>query len=67
LGISKVSNSDSNNNSDSDSDSDSNFNIDLKDDDGLYYRKIYIDDKQDPKKGNFRDDEQVDIVYKSHS
>ena len=64
MGISKVSNSNSDNNSDSNSNSNSNFNIDLEDDDGLYYKRIYIDNKQDPKKGNFRDNEQVNIAYK---
>ena len=67
MGISKVSNSNSDSNSDSDSNSNSNFNTDLEDNNGLYYRRIYIDNKWDPKKGNFRDNKQVDIACKLYS
>jgi hypothetical protein len=66
LGISKVNNNNNNNNNNSDSNSDSNFNINLKDNNGLYYRRIYINNKQNPKKGNFRDNKQVNMAYKSY-
>ena len=59
MGISEVINSDSNSNSD--------FNMDLEDNNGLYCRRTRIDNKQDPKKGNFGDDKEVDMVCKLYS